>query len=320
MRIVANVKLKLFSIEWRIRFFRTTVAVGTSISLLISGSLPANGDDGPNGPHKVKPDYGFASWYSDEYGEMCWRDRSTITSRYLSFVGKGAKQRPDFNNVKAGAFKVLGADIFDFQSCGQSDYGNLEGWIFQEFENSGTYDGNYPVLFLATTSERANTWYINPDTTYNKKKNEDLDSYFPPDRGDDTEQHLQYFNGKKWVSMWSCNAWFTLYDRNLNDVRWIATRKSEFDIPKTNSDKAQDAAWANTIWDGLCGKVPSKVGTYKYKLRMHTPTYDYVECKRDYSTWYCSREYNNKKYVSLKGKIKIVKNKNGEVKVSYLSK
>lgn len=308
------------SITKRKSFSRIFIAIGTSFSLLILGPVPAHSDDGPNGPHKITPDLGFASWYTNEFAQFCWHNRSSAVNRYLAYEGKDAKQLPNFNKVKAGAFKVLGAEVFDFRACGYTNFDNLEDWIANAFKDDGDYDGNYPVLFIATTPKRANTWYINPSTTYNKKKKDDLDSYFPPDRGDETEQHLQYFNGKKWVSLWSCNAWFTLYDRNLRNIEWIATRRSEFDLPKTTSNKAQDVAWANTIWDGLCGKVPAKAGTYKYKLRMYTPTYDYVECKRYYSTWYCSREYNNKKYVSLKGKIKLVKSKNGDVKVTYLTK
>lgn len=294
------------------------VAVFMTISsLLFAAALPAKADDGPNGPHAVKPNLGFASWYNSNYGEMCWRDRSNVVNQFYGFVGNGAQERPDMNRVKAGAFKVLGADVFNFKACGDTEFGTLDSSIVGRF----TYHEYYSVLYLATTTQNANTWYLNPSSTYNKKDNEKLDSFHPATPGDPAEQHLQYFNGKKWVSMWQCHAWHTLYDRTLEDITTVATRASEFDIPEADVLSSRyDEVNASTLFDGLCGKVPSKPGTYTFKLRMYTPTYDYIECKRSYATWYCGREYNNKKFVPLKGKVKLVKNKNGDVKVSYLSK
>lgn len=285
---------------------------GTTFSLILTFSIPSLADDGPNGPYTITPELGFASNWTDQYAQMCWRDRASVVDQYLA--SKNGKELPDLNKVKVGAFRVSGAERFDFEACNDTDFGNLSTDIADKL-----YDSKYSVLFVATTKDKANTWYINPKTTFSKV--DDFESSYPPYPGDSAQKHLQYFNGKKWVSMWNCNAWFTLYDRTLEDIDWIATRKSEFDIPEADVlSRKYETVNVNTLWDSLCGKIPTKPGTYTYKLRLYTPTYDYVYCKLSYSTWYCDRNTNLKKYLPLKGKIKIVKSKNGSTKVSYLSK
>jgi hypothetical protein len=269
-----------------------------SLGLVFSLVSPSIADDGPDGPYQVPVGY--------EYGERCWSDRAAIVNEFMSVTG-GTPIAP-YARQQAGAFRVLNSANVKFSACGQTDFGNLVSYI-----EDALLSDEHNVRLVASTGQNANTWFINPLTTFDKK--DKFLSTFPPYPGDPVEGHLQYFNGKKWKSLWSCNAWFTLYDRTLDDS-FIAMSQSEIEIPESDTITGNDSD--NTLWGGLCGEVPKKPGTYKYKLRMYTPTYDYIKCSSSYGGVYCQRYKNNKKYISIKNKIKIVKKKNGNVKVTYV--
>ena len=278
--------------------FRIATSTICSLGLVLSIVSPSIADDGPDGRFQIPVGY--------EYGERCWADRAAVVNEFMSV--SGGTQIAPYSSQRVGAFRVLNSANIKFVSCGQTDFGNLVSYVTSAISNDG-----HNVRLVASTEQKANTWFINPLLTFDNK--DEFLATYPPYPGDPVEDHLQYFNGKKWKSMWSCNAWYTLYDRTLNNS-FIAMSQSEIEIPESDSFTVNDSY--NTLWGGLCGEVPKKPGTYKYKLRLYTPTYDYIKCSSSYGDVYCQRYKNSKKYIPLKNKVKIVKEKNGNVKVTYM--